>query len=169
MGWSRVLVELGRQEQRELKEFIRDSRSHRERQRAQAVLFLHGGMLEREAAEFVGASDRSVSRWLKAWRRQGLAGLKDNKPVGRPSRIMRRYGEKLVAITRQSPESVGMRGGSWNCRMLSEWLEGTFHVRVSDEWVRRILVRHGLRFRRAKLKLTSPDPDYAQKKRLWTS
>jgi len=169
MGRSSVLVELTGAQESRLKEFIKGSRSHLERRRAQAVLFLHGGMLEREAAELVGVSERAVRRWLRVWRREGLAGLKDRKRPGRESRIMRQYGEKLVTITRQSPESVGMKGGSWNCRMLCQWLEGTFHVKVSDEWVRQILLRHGLRFRRARLKLTSPDCEYAQKKRLWTN
>jgi len=168
MGRSKVLIELGRQEEKKLKEFIKDSRSHRERQRAQAVLFLHGGMPERETGLFVGASERSVRRWLNSYRREGVAGLEDKKRPGRKSKICRQYGEKLAAITKQSPASVGMTGGSWNCRMLCQWLEGTFHVRVSDEWIRQILLRHGLRFRRAKLKLTSPDPEYAQKKRLST-
>lgn len=168
MASSKVFGKLSEEQRGQLKEFIKGSRSHRERRRAQAVLFSHRGVAQKEAAVLLGVRERSIQRWLKAYREGGLGGLKDKERPGRKSKICGQYGGKLAAITRQSPESIGMAGGSWNCRMLSEWLEGTCHVRVSDEWVRQILLRHGLRFRRAKLKLTSPDPEYAQKKRLWT-
>jgi len=69
-----------------------------------------------------------------------------------------------VAVTRQSPRSVGVEGTTWKCRLLRDWLARSFHVQFSQEWVRCILRKHGLRFRRPRLTLTSADPDCARKK-----
>lgn len=164
MGKSHVFVQLTAVQGKRLKAFLKKAPGERARRRAQAIWFSSQGQPVREIAKLLSVSERSVRSWLAAWRKEGLDGLRDKPIPGRPPRLSDEQTAQMVEITRQSPATVGLKGHTWNCRLLSQWVEDTFHVRLSDEWVRRLLIRHGMRFRRPKLVLTSPDPDYARKK-----
>ena len=163
MGQRHVYMELGAEEAAQLREFIKNAGNHRERTRAQAIWFSSQGQTVEQLSSLLSVTERAVWKWFDAYSKRGLEGLKRKPYPRRRTRLGPRQEEKLVAITRQAPNTVGMRGYTWNCRLLKEWLDKTYHVKLSQEWVRRILRRHGLRFRRPKLKLTSPDPNYAQK------
>ena len=164
MGRSHVFVRLTPSQAKGLKAFLKKPPGERARQRAQAIWFSSQGQPVRKIARLLSVSERSVRKWLAAWRGEGLDGLRDKPIPGRPARFTPAQAAEMVKVTRQSPATVGLEGHTWNCRLLSEWVDDTFHVRLSDEWVRRLMIRHGMRFRRPKLVLTSPDPDYARKK-----
>jgi transposase len=164
MGKSHVFVQLTRKQAASLKAFLKKPPGERARRRAQAIWFSSQGQPVREIAKLLSVSERSVRSWLAAWRKEGLDGLRDKAIPGRSPSLSPEQAAEMVEVTRQSPASVGLDGHTWNCRLLSEWVDDTFHVRLSDEWVRQLMLRHGMRFRRPKLVLTSPDPDYARKK-----
>lgn len=164
MGKSHVFVRLTPAQAKALKAFLKKPPGERARRRAQAIWFSSRGQPVQEIARLLSVSERSVRSWFAAWRQEGLDGLRDKPIPGRSSSLSPGQTDGMVEVTRQSPASVGLEGHTWNCRLLSEWVDDTFHVRLSDEWVRRLMLRHGMRFRRPKLVLTSPDPDYARKK-----
>jgi len=169
MGRRHVFMELSAEEAAQLREFIKNADNHRARTRAQAIWFSSRGQTVQQISSLLSVTERVVWKWFDAYSERGLEGLK-RKPYPKRETILNPQREEdLVAITRQAPNTVGMRGYTWNCRLLKDWLDKTYHVKLSQEWVRRILRRHGLRFRRPKLKLTSPDPNYAQKKMPLTS
>lgn len=169
MGRPHVYLRLSGEEEAEVEGFIKASRSHMERRRGQAILFSHRGRTKQEAAELLGVCVRAVDCWWALYRKGGVEGLKNAPRRKKNPKVSGERERALVEVVRQAPESVGKQANQWTCGLLADWLEDTFEVRVSDEWVRQILLKHGLRFRRAKLKLTSPDPDYAQKKRRLTA
>lgn len=164
MGKCHVFVRVTPAQAAVLKAFLKKPPGERARRRAQAIWFSSQGQSVQKIAKLLSVSERSVRSWFAAWRKQGLDGLRDKIIPGRPSCLSHEKAAEMVEVTRQSPASVGLTGHTWNCRRLSEWVDDTFHVRLSDEWVRRLMLRHGMRFRRPKLALTSPDPDYARKK-----
>ncbi len=164
MGKSHVFARLTAAQAKGLKAFLRKPPGERARRRAQAIWFSSQGQPIGKIARLLSVSERSVQSWLSAWRQEGLSGLRDKPIPGRSPSLNPDQAAEMVEVTRQSPATVGLEGHTWNCRLLSEWVDDTFHVRLSDEWVRRLMIRHGMRFRRPKRVLTSPDPDYARKK-----
>jgi transposase len=70
-----------------LEELHRDGRSHRQRQRAHAVLLSAKGFTLGQLAEIFGVDRDTASGWLDAWRERGLAGLADAKKPGRRRKI----------------------------------------------------------------------------------
>lgn len=156
-------VDLSKEEEAALEELVRKGR-HRERRRAQGILFWHRGRTQAEAAELLGVEERTVRYWARRYREKGPEGLRRKRRRYHKPKMTEEREKRLIEVVRQTPESAGREGNQWNCSLLSDWMEETFQVRVSEEWIRQILLKHGLRFRRAKLKLTSPDPEYAQKK-----
>jgi transposase len=73
---------------------------------------------------------------------------------------------RLQELARQSPRSFGKKRSTWTLQLLADTCSeiGIADGNVSHETVRRTLKRMGLRWRRAELWMTSPDPHYAEKK-----
>ena len=74
--------------------------------------------------------------------------------------------EQLRAMVHQSPRTFGKPTSLWTLELAAEvsFAEGITRERVSDETIRTALRRLGVRWKRAKQWITSPDPAYARKK-----
>jgi len=59
---------------------------------------------------------------------------------------------------------VGYSVTSWTLPLLAEYLGKETGVRLSGERLRQLLLKNGVRFGRAKLRVVSDDPDYDQKR-----
>ena len=73
--------------------------------------------------------------------------------------------ERLRALLHRSPREFGHATSIWTLELAAEtaFAEGLTATRVSDETVRATLARLGVRWRRAKHWITSPDQTYAKK------
>lgn len=65
----------------------RQGATHRERQRAQAVLLSSRGYSLEQLSDILGADRDTISRWLDRWQREGLGGLSDAPRSGRPHKM----------------------------------------------------------------------------------
>jgi len=74
--------------------------------------------------------------------------------------------ERLRALLHQSPRTFGKPTSLWTLDLAAEisFAQGLTPTRVSDETIRMTLRRLGVRWKRAKQWITSPDPQYARKK-----
>ena len=70
----------------------------------------------------------------------------------------------------QSPRNFGKPTSLWTLPLAAEvsFDQGITATRVSGETIRATLARLGIRWRRAKQWITSPDPEYSRKKVLAT-
>jgi hypothetical protein len=66
----------------------------------------------------------------------------------------------------QSPRTFGKPPSTWTLALAAEvcWEQGLTPSQVSSEHIRHPLKRLGVRWQRAKVWITSPDPQYARKK-----
>jgi hypothetical protein len=119
-------------------------------------------------ARRVGRTERNVHAVLDAFEARGLACLQ--RRSSRPHTIHAAFpaarAESLRALLHQSPRTFGKPTSLWTLELAAEVsLErGLTPERVSGETVRATLARLGVRWRRAKDWITSPDPEYARKK-----
>ena len=74
--------------------------------------------------------------------------------------------ESLRQMLHQPPSNFGKESTFWTLAMAAEvsFEEGLTERRVSGETVRATLARLGVRWKRAKRWIESPDPEYARKK-----
>ncbi len=72
----------------------------------------------------------------------------------------------MRALLHQSPRTFGKPTSLWTLELAAEvaYEQGLTATRVSDETIRATLARMGVRWRRAKEWITSPDPEYARRK-----
>ena len=135
--------------------------------RCQIVLASARGERAPAIARSLGCSDQTVRNALHAFDAQGEAALVEGS--SRPHTIHAAFddagAEQLRALLHRSPRDFGHPTSVWTLELAAEvaWREGITATRVSDETVRATLDRLGIRWRRAKTWITSPDPAYAQK------
>jgi transposase len=150
----------------ELDRLYRTTKVPRLRTRAQMVLLAaEQGLKAPQIARIVRESEATVLRWLKRYRAEGLEGLHDAPRPGRPSPLTETYKDKLLAAVRRRPRSFGLPFSLWTLQRLVDDLAEQTGIRVSDETVRRALKRAGIVLSRPQHRISSPDPEYALKKR----
>ena len=116
----------------------------------------------------VGCDDETVRKVIKGFNAEGLNALEVKSR--RPHRTMAAFKtekiEKLKELLHKSPRQYGKNTSVWTLELVAEvsLAEGLTTERVSDETVRATLERLGIRWKRAKDWITSPDPEYLRKK-----
>jgi transposase len=135
--------------------------------RCQIILASARGERAPAIARSLGCSDQTVRNAIRGFDRDGLAALVAGS--SRPHTVHAAFdagsAEQLRALLHRSPRDFGHPTGVWTLELAAETAsaEGLTATRVSDETVRVTLARLGVRWRRAKHWITSPDPAYAQK------
>lgn len=139
-----------------------------ELRRCQILLASARGERAPAIASAVGCSTQTVHNVLRAFHARGLASL--TKRSSRPRTVRPAFGAggaaALRALLHQSPRTFDRPTSLWTLELAAAvaFEQGLTPTRVSGETVRATLARLGLRWRRAKRWLTSPDPEYARKK-----
>jgi transposase len=95
-------------------------------------------MTQSEAARCLGRSERQVRRLLRAFERDGVAGLRD-KRRGRPApnRIPKAYQEYILGLVRE-------RYRDFDPTFASEKLEEYHDIRVATETLRQWMIDDGI-------------------------
>ena len=136
--------------------------------RAQILLASARGESAPQIARQLGCDDQTVRNAIAAFNARGLAALR--KGSSRPHRIHAAFdlarGEQLRALLHQSPRTFDKATSLWTLNLAADvsFEQGLTPERVSGETIRATLQRLGVRWKRAKQWITSPDPEYARKK-----
>lgn len=150
----------------ELEELYRTTRDARLRTRSQMVLLAaERRLVAEEIAGIVRASEETVRRWLKRYLAEGVEGLRDVPHPGAPRKVTAEYRERLVHAVRRRPRSLGLPFSLWTLRRLADHMAEQTGIRVEYETVRVHLKAQGIVLSRPQHTITSPDPEYALKKR----
>src|SRR4051812_27483797 len=119
-------------------------------------------------AQAVGCSPQAVRNVLRAFETRGLAvvAMQSRRPHTAAKVFDTERSERLKALLHQSPRQSGKARSTWTLALAAEVCaeHGITAERVSLETIRDALKRLGVGWRRAKTWITSPDPQYAQKK-----
>ncbi len=157
---------LGPEQLAALDDLYRSTRDVRLRTRAPMVLLAAERRLGAAAiAEIVRASEETVRRWLKRYLAEGVEGLRDVAHPGAPRRVTAEYRELLMHAVRHRPRGLGLPYSLWTLRRLADYMAEQTGIRVEYETVRVHLKAAGIVLSRPQHTITSPDPQYALKKR----
>ena len=158
--------ELAPEQLAELEKLYRTTRNVRLRTRAQMVLLAaERHLTAAQIAKIVRASEETVRRWLKRYLAEGVEGLRDEPQPGAPRRVTEEYLERMIHAVRRRPRSLGMPFSLWTLQRLADYMAGSTGIRVTYETVRVHLKAAGIVLSRPQHTITSPDPEYAFKKR----
>ncbi len=144
----------------------RTTHNVRLRTRAQMVLLAVEQQLGvREIAVIVRECEGTVRCWLKRYAAQGIDGLQDAWAGGAPAKVTQAYQDQLLQIVRRRPRSFDLPYSNWTLQRLADYLAEQTGIRVEKETVRVHLKVAEIVLSRPQHTISSPDPDYAVKKR----
>jgi transposase len=141
--------------------------------RCQILLASARGERSATIARSLGCSDQTVRNAIHAFHRHGLAALAPGS--SRPHTIHAAFdatrAARLRELLHRRPSEFGQPTEVWTLELAAEvsFAQGLTPTRVSGETIRATLARLGVRWRRAKRWITSPDPAYAQKNAIATA
>jgi len=136
--------------------------------RAQILLASARGEHVPAIARSLGCDEQTVRNALHAFAAQGLTALTPDS--SRPHTIHAAFdaagAEQLKEMLHRNPRDFGHPTSLWTLDLVAATAHaaGLTATRVSGETVRATLARLGVRWRRAKRWITSPDPAYQRKK-----
>jgi transposase len=156
------MLQLSDEENKGLQRLMHRAERPHVRMKAAALWNLSRGKTRREVAEFLGVSTVSVSAWAKRFRAEGVAGLAIRPGRGRPARAQEAQVEQVL---RQSPRSFGLAQTRWTLRALAQVVPSLRGFSEMGVW--KVLHRMGLRYKRGQPHLSSPDPEYEEKRGGW--
>jgi len=132
------------EERAELDRLYRRTRNTRLRTRAQMILLaFEQGMVASEIASIVRSCEQTVRNWIRRFNAEGAEGLRD----------------------RPRPRALGRPYSLWTLQRLADFMAEETGIRLSHEGVRLVLKAHGIKMSRPQHTISSPDPEYALKKK----
>jgi len=136
--------------------------------RSQVLLASARGRRPQQIADELGCASQTVRNAIKAFNDRGRGALQERSH--RNHTIHTSFDdaglEQLQALAHRSPRDFGYATSLWTLELLADESarQGLTAHRVSDETIRCAILRLGSSWKRAKRWITSPDPEYAQKK-----
>lgn len=156
-------MDISQSQRKELEWIARHGQPAYLRLKALAILNLADGMAVMETARIFHVSRTSLYDWRRRYARGGLEALcvqpgRGRKPRADPA--------QLEHYLRQSPRVFGLRQTRWTLKALAAVVPSL--KGFSPFGVQKALERAGYRYKRGQPWLHSPDPQYEEKKGLWT-
>jgi len=97
------------------------------------------GWRQRDIAEALGASEVSVSRWLRRAREGGPEALLSRPAPGHPPKLSPAQRRLIPEFLWHGPEAYGFRGQVWTCARVAKVIEEEFGVSYHKGHVGRLL------------------------------
>jgi len=145
------LRRLTRPEREMLRKKLRDlSLSVRIHQRYRVIDEVHRGREPLDAADRIGCHFSVAYDWIRRFNESGFHTFERvPNPKGRPPLLEAEQLRLLIEIARSHPSEHGLPYSRWSVAKLAAYCRGKGLLpEVSDEWVRRLLRREGVRLRR---------------------
>lgn len=123
--------------------------------RAKIILMAADGMENKEIAERLETREARICKWRNRFIESGIPGLNDGIRSGKP----KEYDDKMERLILKSLDKTPPEGYSiWSGKLLSEYLGD-----VSEDYIYRVLRKHGIQLQRKHSWCVSTDPQFASK------
>lgn len=131
------------------------------------IEFSHQGKSVSEIGELLGLHANTVRTIIKKFKAAGFAGL-HRKPRGQPEEKLKAYDkaywEDILSQPPRSFEKLATPDQNWTYEWVQQYLEQYLEIKVTISTIWNHLRKVGFTSGRAKLSITSPDPDYQVKR-----
>ena len=127
----------------------------------------HQGKSVSQISALLGLHANTVRHLLKKFQAHGFEGLK-RKPRGQPEEKLKAYDkaywEDVLSQPPSSFKQLETPDQNWTYELIQQYIEQYLQIRVTISTIWNHLRRVGFTSGRAKLSITSPDPDYQVKR-----
>ena len=120
---------------RELRAASVKERDAKAARRMLAIALVLEGKDRKTAAETCGMDRQTLRDWVHRYNAEGLAGLKNRKGPGRPTRLTAEQKGELAALVEKGPDVEEDGVVRWRCADLKRRIEAMFGVRLHERTV----------------------------------
>lgn len=117
-----------------------------------------------QIAALVFYSEDMMADTIQAFNGAGLQGIIPQPKGGRPPKLTAEFLKKLLELVEADPRDLGYAFSSWTAGLLAAVLQEQLELEVSESCVRRALHQQDYTVQRPVLTVSSPDPEYEQKR-----
>ena len=162
-------IELNKKELKELGKRIKKAKSQSALiyMDLKIIEFSHQGKSPPEIGKLLGLHPNTVRSILKKFKANGFAGIA-RKPRGQPEEKLKAYDkaywEDILSQPPSSFEKLESPDQNWNYELVQRYLEKYLAIKVTISTIWNHLRKVGFTSGRAKLSITSPDPEYQIKR-----
>jgi transposase len=150
-------IQLSTEEKETLLRWMRSAKTEQRMvQRARVILLAASGMNGQQIALKMHTRAARISKWLRRFAKDGIAGLNDNARSGEKRRKYTGATEERILKALDEPPPAGY--SRWNGRLLAEHLG-----QVSKDQVWRVMRKHDLHLERRQSWCVSTDPEFSRK------
>ena len=126
-----------------LDDFLRTSKDPRGIRRAVAVRAVASGQSRTAVVEAHGVTPNALRKWIRRFAHEGVSGLLDAySNLGSPRKYTAEQEARLVRLVGEDPHRYGLARRRWTLTTLSAELFRQTGLRVSDQTIYRLLVKH---------------------------
>jgi transposase len=129
-----------------------------EERRRLAVQRVQDGWLQKDVAAFLGVTERTVSRWIAAFRAQGDDGLMARPHTGPTPRLSPAQEQQVLSWLAHKPSTFGFVTDLWTAPRLAHLIEQRFGVRYHPRYLNEWLTRRGIRPQKPQRQSKDQDP-----------
>ncbi|MGP8056032.1 MAG: helix-turn-helix domain-containing protein [Nitrososphaerales archaeon] len=120
------------------------SKDFTRRIRASIVLESSRGSIVSRIAQELDVNKHTARLWIRRFNESGIDGLTSRSPPGRPPTISSEQKDAIVRVALTDPRSLGMNFTTWSLSAMRSYLERNQIVRrISESWIRKILIKKG--------------------------
>ena len=161
-----LYVKMDTQEQEALQREIESATNVKWYRRLKVIDLSAQGHSVPELAEMFDLCAGTIRRYIHSFNEAGIAGLRPGYGTGRPQVLTWTQAEWLDVLAQAPADIAVLKTGAqnWTQALIREYLEQVHQIRVTQTTISKALRRVGIRWRRAKHRVHSPDPLYVVKR-----
>jgi transposase len=143
----------------EIKSAMKKEKDRRMFERYQAIYLHLNGKGAPEIAETIGRTERTVYKYMRAYRQAGIDGLQIQYSPGASERLTKQQQEQLKqAIVSSVPHEVGFPSKySWTLHLIGEYIKREFGHTYSLRGISKMAHRLGLSYTKPTYTLAAAD------------
>lgn len=136
--------------------------------KARVILYLTDGGKVKDAANAFRLDPRTIYRYKIQFCQEGIEEFLKTKPVpGRPPKVPKNIAQIINDALKRSPSAIdGLRTvvHNWTLELMRDYLEKEYEISISISNVWKLMKAHRIRHIYSRAIMTSPDPDYVEKR-----
>jgi len=139
---------LTREERAALHDLHRTTKESVVRSRCDMILWSDEGLSPPQIASRVRFCRETVVRQIKRYEKEGLVGLSNKRPPGRPPRVSSVYLEQVEKSIDQQPRDLGLSFSNWTTKNLAAYMAQQTGIVIRARQMENYLKAHEWRLRR---------------------
>jgi transposase len=148
----------------ELQSVYRTTTDANQRTRCHIILLWDEGYSTEALISIFQVCEDTIYRAIARYRNGGVAALVNQPHLGPKKGYTPEDENLLVETVKQSPRSLELPFSNWSLPTLADYMTSKTGRHMGRHAVADVLHAHKINMRRPKLKVTSPDPDYTERR-----